>query len=525
MPKRTINRKGRSGNYTLPAPVGGLNVRDGLDMMSETDAIVMDNYYPAETKVCLRGGYRTYALNDESDNIKIETLIEFHHAGGDRLFACGNGKIWDVSSSAAVSEVFSGCLYNNWQYVQFKDRIIACNGYDTPLTYRQNDDGEWEWTKAAFTGDGLMAEKLINVCVSKQRLFFVEHNSLRCWYSENAGEVQGTLFEFDLSALVSRGGYLQAVACWTQDGGQGIDDLTLFITSEGEVLVYAGSDPSSADDWSLKGKYYVSRPVGNRAVLQYQGDVVMISEEGYIPLSQVMPLAQGGATNRAYSDKIRGLVLQRIKDNKSLFGWQGIIYPRGGYALFNVPVREQFEQHVVNLSSGAWCRFTGVRSLCWGLLNGRLYFGSASGVYLFDEGYSDNGLHILGNVHQAFSAFGSGNLKKIQMINPRIKSSTVFALNIYVNVDFDDREQAYLENIGDFGLTKWADAGVKTKWSSLAQPTGTKWATLKGRIFSRWICCSASGFKCSVVFKTKTRGNLIEWHNTGVRYEQGSGIL
>ena len=54
-------------------------------MMSETDAIVMDNYYPAETKVCLRGGYRTHALNDEDDNIKIETLMEFHHATGDRL--------------------------------------------------------------------------------------------------------------------------------------------------------------------------------------------------------------------------------------------------------------------------------------------------------------------------------------------------------------------------------------------------------------------------------------------------------
>lgn len=56
-------------------------------------------------------------------------------------------------------------------------------------------------------------------------------------------------------------------------------------------------------------------------------------------------------------------------------------------------------------------------------------------------------------------------------------------------------------------------------------PKGTKWATLKGAVYNRWICCSASGFKCSVVFKTKTRGNLIEWHNTGIRYEQGGGIL
>ena len=66
MANQTINRGGRSHNYTLPAPTGGLNVRDGLDTMSETDAIVMDNYYPSETKVCLRGGYRAYALTTKS---------------------------------------------------------------------------------------------------------------------------------------------------------------------------------------------------------------------------------------------------------------------------------------------------------------------------------------------------------------------------------------------------------------------------------------------------------------------------
>ena len=56
-----------------------------------------------------------------------------------------------------------------------------------------------------------------------------------------------------------------------------------------------------------------------------------------------MPLAQGGTAGLAYSDKIRGLVLERVRDNKTLPGWQGIIYPRGGYALFNLFVRKQIE--------------------------------------------------------------------------------------------------------------------------------------------------------------------------------------
>ena len=202
-------------------------------------------------------------------------------------------------------------------------------------------------------------------------------------------------------------------------------------------------------------------------------------------------------------------------------GWQGIIYPRGGYDLFNVPVRSSFEQHVINISSGAWCRFTGINSLCWCLFDGRLYFGAGGGVFRFDDGYSDNGLPILGNVHQAYCNLGNNSLKKIQMLNPRTKSLSSFALSIYTNMDFDDNEFDYVENLGGSTGTKWN----KYKWSSVKNPIGTKWATLRGHIRSQWIGNSATGFKASLVFKTKTRGNLIEWYNTGFRFETGDGIV
>ena len=116
---------------------------------------------------------------------------------------------------------------------------------------------------------------------------------------------------------------------------------------------------------------------------------------------------------------------------------------------------------------------------------------------------------------------GTPNLKKIQLLNPRTKSSTQYALVIYTNMDFEERKVGYQENIGSSGMTKWDVA----EWSSLDNPIGTKWATLRGKIRSQWIANSATGFKASIVFKTKTRGNLIEWYDTGVRYEQGSGIL
>ena len=514
MLRRNVNR---SINYILPSPIGGLNMRDSFDAMEDTDAIVMDNYYPAESSVCLRKGYRAYALQDE--NSKVETLINFCNPQHSRLFAAADGKIVDVTSGGNIVEVDN--LNNNlWQYVQFRNRLLLANGVDSPLSYLENELGEWVWQKTVLSGNNLEKNRLCKPTISKQRVFYVERNSLCYWYADGVGEVQGTLNKVDLSFLTSRGGYLSAIASWTLDGGQGLDDLTVFITSEGEVLVYSGSNPSDADDWRMRGKYFVSRPVGDNCIVQYQGDIVLICEDGYVPLSSVLKLSGSNVNSVAYSDKIRGLILNRLKNGKNLSGWQGVIYPRGGYALFNVPVGAQFEQHIINMSSGAWCRFVGIKSLCWCLFEGRLFFGSDSGVYLFDEGYSDDGMPILGSIHQAYCALGSSSFKKILMLNPRVKSNADFALNIYTNMDFDDQDKEYAESIGGVGGSKWNFS----KWSCLEQPIGTKWGTLKTKIQSQWIGNNAVGFKASVVFRTKTNGTAIEWYNTGLRFEQGEGV-
>lgn len=520
MQQRQQNRANRSQNITLPAPVGGLNVRDSLDLMEAADAIVMDNYIPGETKVYLRRGFARYAAIGSP----VETLAAYDTPAIKRLIAVAGGKAWNISSKDEVLP-YENVLFtaNVCQTVQYKDRLFFLNGSDMPKVFYVSEDRQDVFEDWSFTSENenFLPQKLIAATVSKERLWFVEKGSLRVWYSAEAGNIAGELQVFDLSAVAKSGGQLMAVANWTQDGGQGIDDLTVFITSKGECLVYGGSNPNNASDWALKGSYMMSKPIGYKCTLQYQGDVIIISEDGYIPLSKALPLDKANASQVAFSDKIRGLVLERTQDNKHKEGWQGLIYGRGGYAIFNVPVSQQFEQHVININTGAWCRFTNIRSFCWVIFEDRAYFGSDDAVFLFDEGYSDAGVHILGEVKQAFSDLGNPNLKKIQMLNPRTKSSTRYPLVIYTDMDFAEQNVDYRENIGSSGMTKWNVA----PWSSLANPIGTKWATLKGKIRSQWIANSATGFKASVVFKTKTRGNLIEWFDTGIRYEQGSGIF
>ncbi len=519
MQQRLVTRQTKSISYNLPAPLKGLNVRDSLADMEADFAIVMDNYIPLDARVALRPGYAEYLKTTD----KVKTLAEYTRGNNRKFLAVIGSKIWNISARANAS-AYSGINLTdgNCQVAQYKNYLYFVNGVDVPKVYYIDSNDTEHLENWGFSATDLAPEKIVNVSVSKQRLWFIEKNTLKVWYPETAGYVSGTLQCFDLAQVCRFGGHLVAVANWTQDGGQGIDDLTVFITSEGEALVYSGSNVSSSTDWKLRGSYKISKPIGYRCLVPYQGDVVIISEDGYVPLSKALPMEQANASQISFSDNIRGLVLDRTSKYATLSGWQGIIYGRRGYGIFNVPVAGQFEQHVININTGAWCRWTDIRALCWGIFSDRIYFGSDTGVFLFDEGWSDNGVAIVGKVEQAYNNLGTNSLKKIQLLNPRTRSSARYSLVIYTNMDMESRDIDYEESIGAGGNTKWD----KAKWSSLTAPSGTKWSVSGSNIIrSQWIANSSTGYKVSLVFKTKTRGNVIEWFETGIRFQVGTGVL
>ena len=112
MQQRTINRSAKSVNYTLPSPIGGLNARDSLDLMSETDAVVMDNYLPLDTKVALRRGYVRYAALDG----KVRTLAEYKLPDENRFLAFAGSTVYNISSKAAIKDYKKDFGEGRWQY-------------------------------------------------------------------------------------------------------------------------------------------------------------------------------------------------------------------------------------------------------------------------------------------------------------------------------------------------------------------------------------------------------------------------
>ena len=77
---------------TVPPPVGGWNTRDPLDQMDAKDAILLDNWFPRENDVVMRGGHTEFAEMSATTGY-VETLAELHTGAVRQLIACGSGSV------------------------------------------------------------------------------------------------------------------------------------------------------------------------------------------------------------------------------------------------------------------------------------------------------------------------------------------------------------------------------------------------------------------------------------------------
>ena len=393
-----------STSMAMPPPLGGWDTRESLADMPENHAVILDNWFPDTDKVTVRRGYSSYATGMTGD---VESLIEYVPLSGTgELFAANDGKIYDVTATGAVgAAVVSGQTNDRWQHVNMGTSagqfVRLFNGDDTPQLYNGST-----WATTAITGSGLTAANLIWGNIHQKRLWTGEKNSMDAWYL-SVNSVSGAATKFALGGIARLGGYIMAMGTWTRDAGDGLDDVAVFITSEGEAIVYQGTDPASASTWGLIGVFRIGKPIGRRCVVKAGSDLVIVTQDGFMPLSAILTLDQSQARLASLSDQINRAVNDAVRDYGSLFGWQPILYPKATMLIFNIPQSAtEFHQYVFNTITGAPCRFTENNAICFGLMNDNLYFGGTDGVvYKFDDGKSDGGSNIEADGLQAFHYF------------------------------------------------------------------------------------------------------------------------
>lgn len=418
----------------MPIPTGGLDAVSPLTAMPPDRAIVLDNWFPRLRDIELRKGHLTHC--DTGTGAPVESVMPYNAmtGGADRLFAASDGSIWDVTT-AIPAEVVTGQTNDRWQSLNMATSggnfLIICNGEDT----MQRWDGA-TWATLAITG--LSSADVIQLNLFKNRLWLVPKESLDAYFLK-PDAIQGPATRFPLGGIFQRGGVLMAIGTWALDGGDGPDDRIAFISSEGEVAVYAGTDPTNAATWTLQGVYLIGAPIGRRCVLKIGGDLAIICIDGVVPLSKAMVVERGAAMSVSITANIQPLLNSDARNFRDLFGWELCSYPLGQRAILNVPQLEDETQiqYVMNTVSGSWCRFTGMNANCWATYQELLYFGGNDGrVMLADSGGSDDGEAIAADLQGAFLDFDSPALKEFMMVRPFIITDGDVAPGIAINVDY-----------------------------------------------------------------------------------------
>lgn len=401
-----------------------------------------------------------------------------------------------------------GCSDTGYNQSSVTITVVNANSF----TYAGTGTGSTAGgTYTVIEGIGVDPTTIVGVTLFKNRLWLWQNASLVPYYlSTNA--IAGTASSFPIQSVAQLGGYIQAIQTWTGDGGYGMDDMLVFATNKGEIIIYNGLDPAVSTTWQLTGVWQLGGTIGRRCMIKYGGDVALICQDGLFMLSDALKADRTDA-QKSLSYKIQFAISQAISSYPANFGWQLLYYPKSNMLFLNVPVSVgSQQQYVMNTITQSWCNFTGWAANCWEIYADDPYFGGNGFVGKAWDGNNDAGDNITGNCKQAFNYFGSpGILKRFTMMRPTISTNGSPGVLAAVNIDFDDTAPTSPVIFSPSVYGVW-DAGV---WDTAVWGGGDS-------IQKSWQGVTGIGYCCAVRLSVVSKGIDVHWIATDIVMEPGS---
>jgi hypothetical protein len=475
--------------------------------MQPADAVILENWYPATTEVTLRNGYAKHVTGITG---QVETLMAYSGAATDKLFAIASGNVYDVTSQGAVgAAVVTGLTNSRWGYCNIATSggnfLSMANGADAPRNYNGST-----WSTPAITG--VTATTLRDPILYAQRQFFIGNNSLKVWYLP-VQSIAGAAAAVDIAPFMTKGGYIVSHGTWTIDAGNGVNDHYVIMTNKGQIIVYQGTDPTSSTTWSMVGVWDIGAPVGHRSLYKYAGDMLIICQDGVVPLSGALQSSRV-QPRVAITDKIQYAISEAVTNYAGNFGWQLMYVPTINQLWVNVPVQEgqNQQQYVMNTITGSWCNYTGWNANCMEMFNDEPYFGGNGYVARAWYTNADDGNNITALGLQAFNNFNSaGSLKRFTMSRPIFRTDGAPAIYAGINIDFST-------DLPTSSLTFTPSSFAK--WDSALWDAGTWGGALS--VLQNWQGLNGVGYYGAPIVKTAASGIQVRWVSTDIVIEGGA---
>jgi hypothetical protein len=362
---------------------------------------------------------------------------------------------------------------------------------------------------------GVNSNTFVHVNLFKNFLFFVQENSMEVWYLP-VGQVAGAATKLDFGGIARMGGFIQAMGTWTIDAGQGADDYAVWVTNNGEAIVYNGTNPDAAETWALKGVWQLGQTFNRRCFLKWAGDLLLLTQDGLVPLAAALQSSRLDPRINL-TDKIYYAISQEASLYSGNFGWQINYFASENMLIINVPSTTGVQQFCMHTISKAWCSFSNINAKCWELSYDQMYFGGDGYVGRFWDSYSDDGNNINAQVQQAYSYFDApGQQKRFTMIRPIFQTDNGLpGILVGINTDFDAQNSlgavsfnAVSSTLGVWDTGKW-DEDV---WGGALALT------------KLWQGVTGIGYSGGIIMKVASQGIDVRWVSSDYVMERG-GVL
>lgn len=524
----------------MPPPSAGLDLVSPIDGMAPESALELTNIFPGAGAPTVRLGYAQFV---KSGATIPSTQIHFMHEyplpnNTSQLIAATQTKLFSISEAGAATDIskVGGYTGGDWNKELFANRIyLANNNGDVPQVY--NGTGVAQDIVASSGPSGGLQD-LVNVASYRERLYFIEKNSMKMWYHKSIRQTFTTgtpaLDSFDFQYIMRRGGYLLFTGTYTNLKNVTTDDLFMAVSSEGEVVLYKGTSPDdSTTPWQLVAHFIIGKPLGPKAFIRINNDVWILTQQGIVPVSALFELDPEQALN-IVSLKVNPIITKFATQVPSSELWTGFFWPAGRRVYIQVPetsVSASFLVYAIDTKS--WSQFslnTNEHSVASCKFKNLPFYASTSGlIFQGETGYADavdlsgNGQSIRFSGRTAFSFYGSrGNYKAFKDIRPIIKTKRGISLSLGLDTDFKRLPTITSITVPASYFTAWSVAGTTTGGAGYV-PWGSPWSADSEYIFDRF-AVRGQGHCAAVRFGGSIKNTSLQIFGFEIRYDVGGQV-
>lgn len=348
--------------------------------------------------------------------------IDNQVVNGGRVYRCTAGGVSAASSTGGPAGEGPGAIADgdaSWAYVGPQQaRVIGPSLADQ---------------QRGLTCD---PSNFVHVHVWGSRVWLVERDTTRAWYLDPLS-IFGVATSFDFGMRMPHGGPLVGLFSWSYDGGSGLGTQLVALSTAGDVVIYQGTDPSSAQTFGIRGSWYVGGvPAGRRVAVDDGKDVLILSTLGLLRLSTLVAASAELEAERFESAKVGPLFAGLVATRRLQSGWALHVHPTDACLLVSYPTQEgEPVQQLARsfLGERGWWGYRGLPIESAGVVGGELFFGTPDGRVCVARGDVD--ALALGNPASyqpiqvsaltAPSALAGGRSVQLQLVRPVLESSTV----------------------------------------------------------------------------------------------------